>query len=88
MFDLIISKISSDGGDFPRIIEIALYAICLVLVILFYLQFKESIVKPESTFILPIDNQLDYFFKVTIVPRPAMSPRHALQAPTGTQRKA
>ena len=25
LFDLIISKISSDGGDFPRIIEITLF---------------------------------------------------------------
>ena len=29
LFDLIISKISSDGGDFPRIIEIALFFIVL-----------------------------------------------------------
>ena len=27
LFDFIISKISSDGGDFPRIIEIALFLI-------------------------------------------------------------
>ena len=32
LFDLIISKISSDGGDIQRIIEIALflYKICLI----------------------------------------------------------
>ena len=27
LFDLIISKISSDGGDYPRLIEIALFSI-------------------------------------------------------------
>ena len=31
MFDLIISEISSDGGDFPRIIEIALVTLLLTL---------------------------------------------------------
>ena len=29
LFDLIISKISSDGGDFPRIIKIALFLLSL-----------------------------------------------------------
>ena len=33
LFDLIISKISSDGGDFPRTIEIALLRLCSSLVI-------------------------------------------------------